>query len=195
MKTTFVFRIFLFCLVLFYSCSKNTSIYKELKYKHIYKAPTKGEYENTRYSKDIIPISPYDTVMMKRYSLTDTFTVLEITKEKGVYIIEIERSSPLIIYDSLGQQFIEYIPYGEIVSKQTRKVKGVEKIEVGKKYKFILNPCFVPHPIFPIKYGGSRERLYSIYLFTKGWKIPFLKSALDVYTSPDLEGLYYINSE
>jgi DNA-binding XRE family transcriptional regulator len=132
---------------------------------------------------DIPRIEPNDTITIKENSLTENFIVTEIKKEKGVYAITVESDSIRQIDSCSYHSAFSYHPSYIIYSIKTEKDRGYKKIKKGQRYNLTLQPCFKNCPLFS-------HQIIDIYI--KGMYVPIIKSTLDVFISPDLDGLYYI---
>jgi hypothetical protein len=141
--------------------------------------PTKGTYVDREYfDGKYRTINPNDTNTINKYSLTEDFRIISIKQHKGFYTIMIDSDS------SIGHSFLSMSTF-QIVSLKGKKIKGHEEIKIGQRYKLTINPALVPSPknVIPSH--------VIVYVFTKGMWIP-VESTINIYTTPNLDGLYYI---
>ena len=168
---------------LFWSCTKK--ILNPSK-------PTKGTYiDREFFGGKYRTINPNDTITINKYSLRGDFTVIDIKEEKGFYTIIIRNDSMRIHhsdypYHIIVQNSISY----QVVSLKSKKIEGYEKIKIGQRYKLTINPALIPRQPTIILDGHV-----IVYIFTKGMWVPVSVSTEDTYTTPNLEGLYYIPSK
>ena len=164
----------------FVSCTSTKKIYR-----NYYPSPiTRSSYVEMVYPDGIVSIDPNDTITIKKYSRTETFTITDIEIINNVYYRITVQSDSINTYFYNGIEH-SYNPICEIISLKTKNIKLSEKIKKGQRYKFTLIPCFT-HPernIIPI-------HMY-MYVYTKGLSIPVVVVG-NIFTTPNLEGLYYI---
>jgi len=150
--------------------------------------PTKGTYVDREYfGGKYRTVNPNDTITINKYSITGYFTVMEIKERNGFYMIRIQNDSMRIHHSDLPYHIIvkNSIDY-QIVSLKSKKREGYEKIKLWQRYKLTINPALVPRP---------RDVMPShviVYIFTKRMWVPVEVCMLDIYTTPNLDGLYYI---
>ena len=76
-----------------------------------------------------------------------------------------------------------------VISLKNKKLEKYEEIKIGQRYKLTINPALTPR----LENNVARAHIM-VYIFTEGMWIPVQMSTLDIYTTPNLEGLYYIPS-
>ena len=171
----------IFSISFIFVCSCTKSIYSSLRIQ-------KGVYMKIEYGDNIVSIDSHDTATINKYSLNENFIVTDIKKEKGFYNI--------IIKSDLMQTFLNpntntkdsFYAHYQIISLKTKKIKRYEEIKKGQQYTLALTPHFYPNSNTTIG-----DEIYTVvFIFTKGMRVPVVKTALDIYTTPNLEGLYYI---
>jgi len=163
-----------------WSCSKHVS--------HLPR-PQKGIYTKTGFGGygDIVSIDPNDAVTINKYSLTETFTITNIIEEKGVYSIIIKSDSiraSVNPFTNKNEKDSFYVHY-QIVSLKSKKIKGYEEIKKGQQYELTLIPCILSKP-------NAIPSMRYVRAYTKGKYCHVSMSMFDIYTTPNLEGLYYI---
>jgi hypothetical protein len=151
-------------------------------------SPKKGTYANVKITdSDIISIDPNDTVAVRKYSLIENFTIIEIKERKGYYEIVVQSDSIRTSFNPITGKYGNhsfYVQY-QIVSLKPQKGKGCGEIKEGQQYKLTLIPCIIYNPdVIPsIRY---------VRVYTKGMCFYVYMTTLDIYTTPDLDGLYYM---
>jgi RHS repeat-associated protein len=125
------------------------------------------------------PMNTKDTAMVRQKAKTGIFKILKIQKTKFVYRFELEKDT--LMYNASLRKY--YHPFYEVFSIQTDKQKKHQKIRIGKKYQLTLNPYFV-HNCFV---DGSVRGVY-----INGINIGVSTLYGNIYTSPNINGLYYI---
>jgi len=164
--------IVLISLVFMWSCSKD--IYS------IKKICKKIEYPN-----DIISVDPNDTITINKYSLTENITIIRIEEKKEFYNIIIQSDSIRTIFDLEGNIIDSFYINYQVVSPKMKNIRVSQKIKKGQRYTLTLTPCFISVP-------DVLASIYTVYVFTKRICIPVIKSTMSIYTTPNLDGLYYI---
>ena len=112
-----------------------------------------------------------DSCERPQYSITDSFTVVNIYEGKGVFEI--------VLFSSDNS-------YYEVYSPVVKNPRGT-KIKEGKSYKMTIVPYF--------KLNGKRARPIEIVriVYIKGYRIiPYPLFFGQVYYTDNLEGLFFI---
>ena len=145
----------------------------------------KGVYRNVKYYDGTISIDPNDTITINKYSLTENFTVTDIEKKKGYYNISVQSDSIQNIFDSDSNIIYSFRIGYQIISLKTSNIKISKKIQKGQQYTLTLIPnvMFLGNPCTILSHRV-------LYVFTKGKYIAIV-SASNIYTTPNLDGLYY----
>ena len=120
-----------------------------------------------------IPIDAKDTAMVNKRAFIGVFEIKDIKVQKGVYKIEVK-------CDSLYKDGTEH--WCEIYSIKDKHIKGFKKIKKGYKYEMVLNPYFFYDYLsdFAFREVNLNGRILGIST-----------GAINIYTSPNLKGLYY----
>jgi len=134
-----------------------------------------------------LPMNPRDTIMLRERAITGIFKVVEIKKQKWVYRVRVQKDS-LIHYryqscHDTSYQEMYYYPIYEVFTVKTEKLKGYKKIKKGEKYELIVNPYF-EHDIW------TDFSVRGVYI--KGKHVGIATGMENIYTSPNINGLYYI---
>ena len=161
-------------ILFFVSCTSTKNLYR-----NYYPYPiTKRPYTESKYP---ISIDPNDTVSINKYSIIGNFTIIEIIEKNKVYYdIIVQRDSVDTVSDSKNNVKNFY----RIISLKTKNIRLSKKIKEKQLYTLTLIPCFVPEP--NIVHGHMYVNIY-----TKGLRIPIVKCEPNIYTTPNLNGLYY----
>lgn len=124
-----------------------------------------------------IPIDIRDTALVNKRAYIGIFEIIDIELQKGVYKIVVKCDS---LYKDGSERWVE------IYSVKSKKNKGLKKIRKGCNYEMILNPYFLHDSGVDF---CSRE----VYLNGKLYGIS--TGRINIYTTPNLQGLYYIPLE
>jgi hypothetical protein len=137
--------------------------------------------------------NPNDSAAYKRLIIKEGY-VKKIDIKKGIYRITVKIDSLTIntnFYDTTDNVFYNncFLDsfYVEIFTIKEEKVKGQKKIKEGQSYLFTIMPYFV----YDCSFGCSnmiRE------VFISGIPLALATYRINVYTSPNLKGLYYIDT-
>ncbi|MDR0368862.1 MAG: hypothetical protein LBH82_06970 [Bacteroidales bacterium] len=175
------FMFFLVSVFFLISCSKRT-FYKN--------RPKKGAYRDIEYFGSRHTINPNDTITINKYSSTGYFTVIKIKEEKKFYSIIITNDSMRIYHSDYPYHIIEQGRDSyQIISLKGKITKGREEIKLWQRYKLTLNPVLIPIASDIIIMPSS----YIQYVYIKGMWIPIeMCCGENIYTTPNLDGLYYI---
>jgi len=186
----------------FVSCSRNiypqkersendtttTKKYTLVRSSDIYSLPPqKGTYQKMEYSDGFISVDPDDTTTIKKHSLTESFTIINIKKRNGYYDISVQSDSTWQVLEKNNKAtFIGNWEY-RIISLKTKNIKISKKIKEGQRYTLELMPNIIYSSDSNIIPGH-----HVMYVYTKGRYISVV-SASNIYTTPNLDGLHYIN--
>ena len=175
-------------------CYKGITGYTSFVYFSIFKWQIGHPYhdEDTIFC---IPIDNYDIITVKERAITDVFKIVDIKKINWIYVIQVQKDS-LCHYryfnekDSSFRDVYSYPAY-EIFSTEVEKIKGCEKIKVGKKYELTLNPYFEYDFFSRYKYNTLDNR-FPRAVDIKGKHIGIYSVEPNIYTTSNIDGLYYI---
>jgi hypothetical protein len=154
-------------IILFLGCNRHSYIY----------IPPKGWEVGCSSPLACIPIDSNDIETIRKRALKGVFRIIDIKKQKGVYIIEVDS-------DSLFKDNI-YYSY-QVFSIEMERIEGHKKIKKKRKYELTLNPYFM-HDVFM---DFIPRRVY-----IKGKSIGVSTGRMNIYTTPNLNGLYYIEDK
>ncbi|MDR1791823.1 MAG: hypothetical protein LBR36_00040 [Bacteroidales bacterium] len=124
--------------------------------------------------------------------------VRSIESEKGIYKIRIKLDSiykDLKCLDCEKTVFVDSF-FAEIYTLDVGKIYTLDRIQIGNKYMFAINPYFVYDNDSCCAYkeklfAGDGSDLREIYL--NGIPIAIKRFRYgNIYTTPNLKGLYYI---
>lgn len=149
----------------------------------------------TKYNKDgkVLTTNPnikiLDSTTSARDSIYGTFKVVEIQKLKNAYQIvgkkiKHKRAYRIIMICTSN---LEDKRYYAVLSTDTNKRK-LEKIKEGKEYNLLLLSYFASDHVWG-------DRCANILLNDVAILLAPMFGVLNVYTSPNLKGLYYNDSE
>ncbi len=146
--------------------------------------PRKGPYIKIEYPGNLIIFDSDDTNSIEKYSKAENFTFIEIIERKEYYDIVVQSDSMLATFDANGDFIDNIFMRYRVISLKTKKIKGYEEIYIGQRCKLTLIPCFYPTSTMP--------SMLNVHIYIKGMYVPVNTSSMDIYTTSDLEGLYYI---
>jgi hypothetical protein len=171
------FMFFLVSVFFFISCSK--------RFLNLSK-PTKGTYVDREYFDGIRTIDPNDTITIEKYSKIGRFEIIDIEERKTHYNVFVRSDSVITFFDSDSNIVYSRHIECQVVSLKSKKIKRYEKIKKGEKYDLTLIPniVFSDYNILPSHRG--------VYVYTKERYLLVVMSTLEIYTTYNLDGLYYV---
>jgi hypothetical protein len=142
-----------------------------------------------------IPINTDDTIKVKENAVTGVFKIIKIENERNIYRITLQRDSIYYYryfneYDSSFRDTY-FSPVYEVYTVKLENFKGYKKIKKGKKYALTLNPYF-EYDYAKYKYRSEVIDVRPVDIKGKHIGIGIGTTAPNIYTSPNIDGLYYI---
>jgi len=134
----------------------------------------------------ILRDGPFSEVFIKKYSLKENFTITRIEEKDEFYYIIVQSDSIRTIIHPFTNEEYTYNPYYQIVSLKSEKIEEYEEIKIGERYDLTLIPLIIHEP------GGFFSSSFSIQTNIDGKDFSISVNGLNVYTTPNLDGLYYI---
>ncbi|MCL2132659.1 MAG: hypothetical protein FWH36_09490 [Lentimicrobiaceae bacterium] len=87
--------------------------------------------------------------------------------------------------------YVLFYPIYEILTVELKNLKGHKKIKKDKKYELTINPYFEYDYVDKYKYPS--QTIYARPMNIKGKHIGIFTNTWNIYTTPNIEGLYYIS--
>jgi hypothetical protein len=144
----------------------------------------------TRFD-DIIYINPNDTVAIKKYSLKENFTIIDIKENSEHYDIIIQSDSMRTVTNTHPltgkKENHSFYIQRQIVSLKSKEREECEEIKKGQQYELMLIPLLIYKP-------NAVPSMRYIEVSIKGVYFHAYMTTLNIFTTSNLDGLYYIDS-